>query len=313
VIVLVRGLRPVDALPAAVALRELMESDVPVAIVDGIGLEMGSAQLDGNALLDLMEGIVDAHERRGPHAYVVTVPGAWRDDIERLAFFLVRRRGQKVVLARFDQATRSPGAEQVASMYASLGEPASLLEAWSPRPPRIETERLILTWPTPAQIDGFYQAIAGTSMFDTICWDGPESPTEMHDRQIWARRGHAKGRGHEAAFGVIERESERQIGGVSFRPQTRDDRRADIGFALAPDVHGRGYGTEAVRALVGYGFETRGAERIEAEVFAGNEASRRVLEKVGFELEGVKRANVRKRGALLDEWLFSMTRKSWGR
>ena len=42
-----------------------------------------------------------------------------------------------------------------------------------PQPPLIETERLLLTWPTPEQIDGYYDSIIGTNIFDTIFWDGP--------------------------------------------------------------------------------------------------------------------------------------------
>ena len=47
-------------------------------------------------------------------------------------------------------------------------------------PPIIETARLLLTWPTPEQIDGYYNAIIGTSIFDTIFWDGPTDDQEMH-------------------------------------------------------------------------------------------------------------------------------------
>ena len=47
--------------------------------------------------------------------------------------------------------------------------------------PRIETERLILTWPGSAQIDQYYDDIIGTNMFDTLYWDGPEDSSELHE------------------------------------------------------------------------------------------------------------------------------------
>ena len=50
-----------------------------------------------------------------------------------------------------------------------------------PIAPVIETQRLTLTWPDPEQIDGYYKAIQGTRIFDTIFWDGPADAQELHD------------------------------------------------------------------------------------------------------------------------------------
>ena len=47
-------------------------------------------------------------------------------------------------------------------------------------------------------------------------------------------------------------------------------------------------------------------EKLEATVFVGNVASRRVFEKNGFLLEGTIRRAVKKRGRLVDEWLFGL-------
>ena len=48
-------------------------------------------------------------------------------------------------------------------------------------PPKIEAPRLVLTWPTAEQIDGYYASIVGTNIFDTIFWDGPSGPQDLHD------------------------------------------------------------------------------------------------------------------------------------
>ena len=55
-----------------------------------------------------------------------------------------------------------------------------------------------------------------------------------------------------------------------------------------PDHWGHGYATDAVRCLVRYAFEERRMHKVGADVYAPNEGSRRVLEKVGFEREGVR-------------------------
>jgi RimJ/RimL family protein N-acetyltransferase len=62
---------------------------------------------------------------------------------------------------------------------------------------------------------------------------------------------------------------------------------AELGYGLAPEYHGNGYATEAARLLVAYGFDQRRLYKVYAKVSPHNEASQRVLEKVGFEREGV--------------------------
>ncbi len=55
-----------------------------------------------------------------------------------------------------------------------------------------------------------------------------------------------------------------------------------LGYWLARKAQGKGYMTEAARALVGHYFASTGAEAVEAGYFVGNDASRRVLAKLGF-------------------------------
>lgn len=173
---------------------------------------------------------------------------------------------------------------------------------------RLETPRLILTVPTREQIEGYHDAIVGTSMFDTILWDGPESSEDLHD--YWA--AHTEDR-PDASLAVawIERDSDRFVGSGSLRVTGRDPRILDVGYALAPAWHGRGYATEAVGALVEHGFASRDAERIFACIFDGNRASSRVVEKLGFTYEGTHRRSVCKRGTWVDEQIWAKTRPDW--
>lgn len=61
---------------------------------------------------------------------------------------------------------------------------------------------------------------------------------------------------------------------------------AEVGFLFAPAAQGRGYGYESLRALCDYAFTTGGVRRLTASVTAGNEASKQLLLKAGFRLEG---------------------------
>jgi len=64
---------------------------------------------------------------------------------------------------------------------------------------------------------------------------------------------------------------------------------AKLGYWIASEHHGNGYATAAARLLVDYGFREQRLHKVYADTFAFNEASQRVLEKVGFEREGVHR------------------------
>lgn len=64
-----------------------------------------------------------------------------------------------------------------------------------------------------------------------------------------------------------------------------NNRRVDLGYYLGSAYWGRGYATEVARALVAFAFGALGVHRVEAEVVPGNDASARVLERVGFRYE----------------------------
>lgn len=76
------------------------------------------------------------------------------------------------------------------------------------------------------------------------------------------------------------------IGAMHLR---RDGPRAELGFNLARPYWSRGYGTEAVDAVVTFAFTLQGIERVQALCHVDNHASARVLEKAGMRYEGTLR------------------------
>ncbi len=83
---------------------------------------------------------------------------------------------------------------------------------------------------------------------------------------------------------------------------------ASIGYWLGERHWGRGIGTAVCAALLHYAWTTFDVERIQAEVFAWNPASVRVLEKNGLELEGRRRKAIFKDGQFVDELIYSILR-----
>jgi RimJ/RimL family protein N-acetyltransferase len=88
----------------------------------------------------------------------------------------------------------------------------------------------------------------------------------------------------------------------------RDDTMREIGYWTAPWARGQGVMTNAARLMCRFGFEVLGLERIEWWAAVGNNASRRVAEKLGFTMEGTCRARLLHRGERLDGWVAGLLR-----
>jgi [ribosomal protein S5]-alanine N-acetyltransferase len=95
-------------------------------------------------------------------------------------------------------------------------------------------------------------------------------------------------------------------GGIGLAPrQAPFAHSAELGYWLAEPYWGRGITTSAVALITRHAFETLGLTRLDAPVFAWNQASMRVLEKNGFEREGLMRQSMLKDGRLVDRVLFA--------
>lgn len=86
---------------------------------------------------------------------------------------------------------------------------------------------------------------------------------------------------------------------------------ADLGFTFAPSGQGRGYATEAVRAVLGRLFEIQGVRRVSADCDARNVRSAALLERVGFTREGLQRSHTWMKGEWTDDLLFGLLATDW--
>ena len=86
-------------------------------------------------------------------------------------------------------------------------------------------------------------------------------------------------------------------------------RTAELGYYLGESYWGKGFATEAVRQICDYIYRNTDIIRIFAEPFAYNTASCRVLEKAGFQLEGLLRSNAVKNGRILDMKMYARIRE----
>jgi RimJ/RimL family protein N-acetyltransferase len=86
---------------------------------------------------------------------------------------------------------------------------------------------------------------------------------------------------------------------------------AEVGFLFAPEAHGRGFATESLRAVCDFAFTTGEIRRLIATVTVGNSASRRVLEKAGFVLEGELRESFLIGGKWHNDWVLGLLRHEY--
>jgi RimJ/RimL family protein N-acetyltransferase len=87
---------------------------------------------------------------------------------------------------------------------------------------------------------------------------------------------------------------------------------AELGWVLAPDRGGHGYATEAVRELIRISFEELGLRRVTANCFADNEASWRLMERVGMRREiHTVRESLHRSGRWLDGLGYALLADEW--
>ncbi|KAL4973924.1 acyl-CoA N-acyltransferase [Aspergillus desertorum] len=102
------------------------------------------------------------------------------------------------------------------------------------------------------------------------------------------------------------------IGAIGLKPRTDIQYRSmELGYWVSEEHWGRGIASEAVAEFVRWVFnreEFGHVVRLDAEVFDGNEGSKRVLEKAGFMSEGRRRCAVEKGGVVLDTFVYALLR-----
>ena len=86
---------------------------------------------------------------------------------------------------------------------------------------------------------------------------------------------------------------------------------AELGYWVVPDEQGNGYATEAANLCLTHAFHDRGLHKVIARTFGDNNASKRVLEKLGFEQEGTLRDHHDLNGEYKDMHLYGIRRTDW--
>jgi len=151
--------------------------------------------------------------------------------------------------------------------------------------PRLETKRLILREPTlPDAEDVFvFRSDPIVQRFNS------EPMTDVSQAEELITNHHAKYlRTDGILWGITLKGKDTVIGSVGFSRRSNHNR-AMLGYDLAHEYWGQGIGSESVQEVIRFGFERMGLNRIEAETIEDNHESRKMLDKLGFVCEGIRR------------------------
>lgn len=107
-------------------------------------------------------------------------------------------------------------------------------------------------------------------------------------------------------WGIERKGSKGIIGTIGFNNWSPKHKKAEIGYELHPDHWKKGYVSEAVQAVCSHGFHQLDLNRIGAVVFIENEASSRLLVKLGFQKEGVLQKFLVQNGVAHDVIMYSL-------
>ena len=172
--------------------------------------------------------------------------------------------------------------------------------------PRLETARLILRPLTMKDAQDMYAYAQDPEVSRHVLWDAHQSLGESRRFLRFALRQYRKGQ--PGSFAITLRDSGRMIGTVGFMWVNVDYRSAEVGYSLSREYWNRGIMTEALRAVIAFGFDELELNRIEAQHETDNPASGRVMAHVGMRYEGTMRQRLKNKGRFVDVAVYAILR-----
>jgi RimJ/RimL family protein N-acetyltransferase len=176
-------------------------------------------------------------------------------------------------------------------------------------PVTLTTERLKLRWLIEDDVAGHYAVMSDPIVaryWSSEPWTGIGQAEKAIADAIAAYAD-----GSVLRFGIELLSTGELIGNAGLHHFFEQNRRCEIGYALASKHWGQGYATEALRAAIQYGFDALDLNRIEADIDPRNIGSARVLEKLGFRKEGYMPERWLVGGETADTAFYGLLRRYW--
>jgi len=197
-----------------------------------------------------------------------------------------------------------PAADVCEGVWPEPGDGATVAPIFRGPQPSITTDRLVLR-PMRLGDAPAIAALAGDRRIYEYTLLIPHPYREEHATGWIATHRRGWEAGQHAHFAITLRQTGELVGGIGLVGISAIYRHAEVGYWIGVPHWSRGYATEAAGAVVEFGLGTLGLHRVSAFYFPGNEASGRVLEKIGMRREGVCRQDRFKDGKSRDSVLLA--------
>ena len=177
--------------------------------------------------------------------------------------------------------------------------------------PVLRTARLVLRQLAPADAPALFGLFSDPETMKYWSTLPHESVAETEAMLRGSSEGVAAGEFIEWAITLAEDTSETPaaVGKIGHHRWQRAHYRSEVGYILRRDLWGRGLTSEALRAVLGFGFERMHLHSVEAQLDPRNKRSARVLEHAGFVKEGLLRENFVIAGRFCDTAIYSLVRR----
>ncbi|MEG4004568.1 GNAT family protein [Microcoleus sp. Pol11C1] len=175
--------------------------------------------------------------------------------------------------------------------------------------PTIETERLLLRKITLNDASDMFEYACNPEVSKYTMWS---THTSIEDTKYFLKSITKMYKRRELVdWGIVHKADKKFIGTCGFVEWSMTHSRAEIGYALSRNYWGEGYMSEAVNAVIEFGFREMLLNRILARCEVSNIASARVMEKVGMQLEGILRQHLFVKDRYWDLKLYSILREEF--
>lgn len=174
----------------------------------------------------------------------------------------------------------------------------------------ISTDRLVIRPFAPGDFPAFFAYHRLPEVYHYLYQD-PLDETAARTKFAKASAPKLVDDGDVAVFAVERREDGVLIGEVLLKLASSAAEQAETGYIFNPDFAGKGYATEAMRALLDLGFSTLKFHRIFARLDALNKASVGVVERLGMRREAHLIENDRFNDVWGDEYVYALLKREW--
>jgi len=175
--------------------------------------------------------------------------------------------------------------------------------------PTLESERLVLREIVPADAEDIYRIFSDQETMEY--WSCRPFTSLDQASALIDQMAQQVQDGSGIHWAITMRGEGRLIGKCGFNEWRKAHRRGDISYIVAREQWGKGVVSEALCAVLDYGFDQMNLHSIEAGVTPGNDASTKMLERLGFQLEGHLKESFLVEDLFVDSLIYSLLKRDW--